>query len=115
MVLLWTALGCAVGGMTIPTRNLVGIVSGVLAGVILLAPVGAVLGLVGARARLVLIGALCGCVLGTLTGVLAASANLSGAVSVGMLGGAWAGASVSALLWWAQFLVRLTALPGRSS
>jgi hypothetical protein len=115
MMLLWTVLGGAVGGITIPTRNLLGVVSGALAGIILLAPAGAVLGLAGARARPALVGALCGSVVGTLTGALASSPNIPGAISIGLLGGAMAGASLSAFVWWAQFVGRHVPLPGRNS
>jgi hypothetical protein len=40
MALLWVLLGAAVGGITVPRWNAIGIVSGALAGIILLLPWG---------------------------------------------------------------------------
>src|SRR5260370_2683951 len=104
MTLLWVLLGAAVGGITASHRNVLGVVSGVLAGVILLLPLGAALGLIGARVKLCLIGALGGAVMGAFTGMLASALSVPAVTGVGLLGGGLAGGSSSALLWWGHIL-----------
>src|SRR4051794_17159558 len=75
MALLWGLLGTVVGAATSPHGGLIGLVPFAIAGVIVLLPLGAVLGLVGGRVKPTLAGALCGAVVGILTAVLACPAR----------------------------------------
>lgn len=95
MVVVWGVIGSAVGVLTAQTPGPIGIIAGVIAGVIVLAPVGAVLALAGGRARDSLIGAGAGLALAYgLAGLGAAPSTPVSVVPFGILAGALIGATV---------------------
>ena len=63
MLVVWGAIGMAVGVLTAQTPGPIGIVAGIIAGVIVITPLGALLTLIGGRARESLIGAALGVLL----------------------------------------------------
>src|SRR5262249_27635977 len=79
--LLWVLLGAAVGAIMAPHRDSGGVSAGAFAGVILLLPLGAAVGLAGARVKPALVGALSGAAVGTLTGVLLCPAGVPAVLS----------------------------------
>lgn len=109
MALLWSLLGAGIGASTAPSSDLIGLVSGILAGLIVLVPMGALLGLIGGRVKPVLVGVLCGAGVGALIGLLDGAPIPSAFVQVGLIGGGLAGATTSALVWWARFVARAIA------
>jgi hypothetical protein len=71
MTLLWLAFGILVGtGTTPPSEGWIGSIAGALAGIIVLAPVGMVLGLCGARRTESMAGGAGGLCLGALAGLV---------------------------------------------
>jgi hypothetical protein len=63
MLVVWGAIGAAVGVLTAQTPGPIGIVAGIIAGLIVITPLGALLTLIGGRARESLLGAALGVVL----------------------------------------------------
>jgi hypothetical protein len=113
MALAWATFGVAVGLLTAPSRDAIALVSGVLAGLIVLCPLGAILGLLGGQVKPALAGGMAGGVLGALGALLLAPPGLAFVVSVGLVGGGLAGASSSAVFWWVRLLVRFGTAPDR--
>jgi hypothetical protein len=99
MALLWAGFGLVVGVSTTPLdRGTLAMVSGALAGLIVLPPLGVVLGLLGGQVKETQAGALLGlCCLGG-AGWLIGSANVLYLANLGLLTGAMAGATVFGLL-----------------
>ena len=94
MMLAWLAVGAAVGiGTAGHSGNAIAIISGLLAGVIVMLPVGVLLALLGGAAKETLIGALLGAVMGAAIGALNDHTQMMAAANVGLLGGAWVGAT----------------------
>jgi hypothetical protein len=78
MVLVWLLLGALVGpGCAPPDSGVVGIISGILAGLLVLPFLGVPLGLLGGRARESLLGGVCGLLVGTAVGLLGEGAILA--------------------------------------
>jgi len=70
MVLVWLFFGVLVGpGSAPPNSGVIGVISGVIAGMLLLPFLGAALGLMGGRAREALLGGVCGLLVGTAMGL----------------------------------------------
>jgi hypothetical protein len=114
MALLWALFGVVVGVATVPPGwGLIPVVAGVIAGPLVLTPLGVLLGLTGGHAWLALLGGVCGAALGGLLGLVVARGGALYVGSVGLIGGALAGATLSMTVSWAHFLARLLALPGR--
>jgi hypothetical protein len=95
MVLLWLGLGALIGILTAPPDGgMIGFLAGALAGMIVLPAVGALLGLLGGRWRESLAGAVCGLVSGIAVATLSGSTRLAPSVSLHLLLGACAGATL---------------------
>ena len=95
MLVVWGLIGSAVGVLTAQAPGPIGIIAGLIAGVIVLTPVGAVLTLTGGRARDSLVGAGVGLVLAfVLAGFGAAPVGSVAVVPFGILAGALIGATV---------------------
>ena len=95
MVLLWLGLGALVGSLSAPPDGgMVGFVAGALAGMIVLPILGAVFGLLGGRWRETLLGAACGLTSAILIAFLGGSTTMVPNVSLYLLLGAFAGATV---------------------
>ncbi|HBI45387.1 MAG TPA: hypothetical protein DDY78_21425 [Planctomycetales bacterium] len=94
MTLLWTALGAVVGvGSTSFKGGAIGVVSGAIAGILVLPFLGAFLGLIGGRPQETLFGALCGSLVGAAAGALGGSADLPAQATFTLLIGALIGAT----------------------
>src|SRR5262249_6008505 len=95
MSLLWLGLGALVGILSAPTDGgIIGFVAGAMAGMIVLPPVGAMFGLLGGRWRESLGGAACGLVSGIAIAMVSRSTQLAASVSLQLLLGAFAGATL---------------------
>jgi hypothetical protein len=115
MTLLWAFFGVGVGIATMsPGGGVISVSAGVIAGLIVLTPLGVLLGLMGGQAPLALLGGVCGAGLGGLLGMVTARAGALYIASIGLIGGALAGATLSTFLSWALFLSRLLAVPERN-
>jgi len=73
MTLIWAAFGVAVGMFLLPPRGLIPLVSGVLAGLIVLSPLGVALGLLGGEVKTSLIGGVAGVLVGGVTALVFAT------------------------------------------
>jgi len=104
---VWTAFGVLTGLLVIPPTSLIALVSGVLAGTIVLCPLGLLLGLLGGEVKLSLAGGLAGAALGAFTALTLAPSGLTHVISVGLLSGGLAGATCSVLLAWVRSLSRV--------
>jgi hypothetical protein len=93
MMLGWALLGAIVGaGALGPAPGWVGVAAGMVAGVLVLPPIGGVLGLIGARAGESLLGSMGGWGLGLLAGSLHGQVWMPGAL--GLITGAFLGATL---------------------
>jgi hypothetical protein len=114
MALVWAFFGALVGvGVLPPEHGAIGIISGILAGLIVLTPLGVILALLGGQAPLALLGGVCGAGLSGLLSLFAPRAGTLYPASVGLIGGALAGATLSLVASRALFLVRRLAPPIR--
>jgi hypothetical protein len=116
MTILWIFFGALLGACSEPARggSLIGLVSGVLAGMIVMSIIGPLLGLMGGQVKATFLGALGGLGLGALAAAITATPNPLFLGSIGLLIGGLMGATFSIFLWWTAFLTRLvTAFPGR--
>jgi len=97
MLAVWFVFGSFVGGTSGPGRDLIGILSGALAGVIVIAWLGALLGLIG-EARITFFAGLFGALVGLLYGVLSGGAGVLYNMNLALIIGAIVGATFPALL-----------------
>jgi hypothetical protein len=94
MALLWVALGVVLGaGSTSFKGGAIGVVSGAIAGILILPFLGGFLGLIGGRPQETLFGALSGLVVGAAAGALHGSADLPAQVTFTLMLGALVGAT----------------------
>jgi hypothetical protein len=99
MTLLWLAVGVQVGILTLPERSVVGVVAGMMAGMIVMPPFGAVLGLLGGYWKDALAGAVCGLGMGLGGGCLLVTADgLPQAAAIGLVAGGLIGATFLGML-----------------
>jgi hypothetical protein len=115
MMLLWVLFGGVCGACSEPARggSLIGVASGVLAGMLVLSLLGACLGLAGGRVLPTLVG---GCFGGLFAALLAAVAGASSPLflaSFGLILGGLAGGTLGAMLWWMSFVARAFGLSFR--
>jgi hypothetical protein len=97
MTKLWIVLGILVGANTAaPDGNLLAVISGAIAGVLVLPWLGVVFGLLGGRVWDTVVGAACGCLLGAGLAALSSQVPVPYLANVGLLGGAMGGATLSA-------------------
>jgi hypothetical protein len=95
MLVVWGLIGSAVGLLTTPASGSVGVVAGIIAGLVVLTPVGVMLTLAGGRARDSLGGAGLGLALAFgSVGLGAGPAVPVAVVPFGLLAGALVGATV---------------------
>jgi hypothetical protein len=95
MACLWGLFGLVVGVATLPgAPNVVGVVAGMVAGLLVLLPFGVSLGLLGGEPGPTLFGGVSGAGLGVVTGLLSATGGTAHVASVALLGGAAAGATL---------------------
>jgi hypothetical protein len=108
MVLLWVLFGGVCGACSPAARNgnLIGVVSGVIAGMIVLSFLGAGLGLVGARLRPTLVGGCFGGLLSLLLGHVAGTPSPLYLASFGLILGGLAGGTIGLMIWWLNFVAR---------
>jgi hypothetical protein len=98
MTRLWVLLGVVVGANTVPIgSNVIGVVSGAIAGVLLLPWLGIVLGLLGGRVWETACGGGGGLLVGAGLAALSGQVPVQSLANVGLLGGAMAGATAPAL------------------
>jgi hypothetical protein len=98
MIVLWTLLGVIVGATTAPLNTgPLAIVSGAIAGVLVLSVFGVALGLLGGQVKETGAGALLGASIVGGIGLLSGSANLLYLANLGLLTGALAGATAFAV------------------
>lgn len=116
MVLLWVLFGGICGACSPPARtgNLIGVVSGVIAGMIVLPFLGACLGLAGARLRPTLVGGCFGGLLSLLLAKLAGTPSPLYMASFGLILGGLAGGTIGLMLWWLHFVARALGFSLRS-
>ena len=95
MVLLWLGLGALVGTLSAPPDGgMISLVSGAMAGMIVLPGFGAMFGLLGARWWEPLLGAACGLVTSFTFGFLNGSTRLGPNIGLYLLFGAFAGSTL---------------------
>jgi hypothetical protein len=98
MVLLWLGLGAVIGVLSAPPNcGVIGFLAGALAGMIVLPAVGALFGLLGGRWREALVGAASGVGCGVAVSFFIGSNWLASSVSLHLLLGACAGATLPQL------------------
>jgi hypothetical protein len=116
MALLWLLFGavCGACSQTASGGGLVGVISGVLAGMIVLPFLGVCLGLMGGRVQPTLVGGCFGGLLAGLLGLFAHSASPLYLASFGLILGGLAGGTQAALLWWLHFVGRALGLSPRT-
>lgn len=97
MTLLCLLFGAVAGAATAPRGGAVALISGALAGMIILPPLGAVLGLLGGRPKDTLFGGLCGLAIGALAAAVAGEADMLGRANLTLIEGIIVGATFPAL------------------
>lgn len=99
MTLLWLAFGVVVGAcLTPPGGGWIRLVSGAIAGMIVLPPIGLLLGMIGARWRETLACGFVGLLLGALAGAVGAG-SVGYASAFGLVFGAFLGATFLAFFY----------------
>lgn len=94
MSLLWLTFGIVVGAASaLPDGDVIRIISGIIAGMIILPVFGALLGLLGGRWRETLAGGVAGAIVGFGVGVATGQAEILALANVGLVGGAIVGAT----------------------
>jgi hypothetical protein len=116
MSLLWLGFGVVIGACSEPARggSVIGVVSGIIAGVVVLTWFGPVLGLMGGQVWPTFLGALCGGAAGALAASLTGAADPLLVGNFGLILGGLVGATFSIFVRWLRFLVRVVALPPRT-
>jgi hypothetical protein len=95
MVLLWLGLGALIGIVSAPPEGgVIGLVAGALAGMIVLPVLGGLFGIFGGGWRACLVGAACGFVMGIAVAMFSGSPRFAPSVSLHLLVGACAGATL---------------------
>ena len=95
MACTWCLFGVVVGIITLPPgHDFVATIAGMLAGTIVLVPLGLVLGLVGGQPSLTLWGGVTGAGVSALLGVAIQNVDLARLAPLALIGGAIAGATL---------------------
>jgi hypothetical protein len=114
MSLVWLGFALYVGATSmLPGADVIGLVSGAIAGVIVLVPIGVVLGLLGGRWKETCIGGVSGLTIGGLAGLLTGQANALLVANTGLVGGALLGATFSTLFHRVRAVVLALAVASR--
>jgi hypothetical protein len=99
MTLMWLGFALAAGALAMPPGGgAVAVIAGMLAGTIVLVPLGVVLGLVGGRWKETLVGGVGGLLLGLLTALLGGQAAILSQGATGLVAGGLVGATLPGLL-----------------
>jgi hypothetical protein len=94
MCLLWLGFGIVVGAASaLPDGDAIRIISGIIAGMIILPVFGALLGLLGGRWRETLAGGIAGAIVGFSVGAATGQTEILALANVGLVGGAIVGAT----------------------
>lgn len=100
MTLLWAGFGIAIGpGSAPPGSNWIGLIAGIIAGLIILPPLGALLGLCGGRWKESLIGGTIGAALALTGGLIQGTDRLPMVGNVGLIYGGLLGATFLGLFY----------------
>lgn len=94
LALVWLGFGIIVGYLTAPQPTPIGIAAGVIAGMIVLPPVGAMLGAIGCRWRESLNGGVCGLAVGTALAIVQGRPDAATVSGFGVIVGGLVGATV---------------------
>jgi hypothetical protein len=116
MALLWLVFGGACGACSDPARggNLIGLASGILAGMIVLPVLGVFLGLAGARVAPSLVGGCFGGAFAGLLGMALGALTPLYLASFGIILGGLAGGTLGAMVWWINLLSRVLGMSLRA-
>ncbi len=100
MAILWSVFGAVCGAAPELGRggNLIGIVSGMIAGIIVTPLLGVVLALFGGQVKMTLLGGLWGAIIGASTGFLGGAVSSSLTLNFGLLVGGMAGGTFPQVL-----------------
>ena len=93
MAVVWAVFGAVVGAQSFAGADAIGLLSGTIAGVILLPWLGAFLGLIGGEAVQSLVGASCGCLVGVVHAKLWGDPILTYKINMGLMIGGIMGAN----------------------
>jgi hypothetical protein len=93
MVLLWATFGLIVGILSARGGGPIGILSGALAGIMVLPWLGVVLGLIGGPPQATLVGGIWGLVVGVLAAAFLGEADLPGKANLSLILGGLVGAT----------------------
>jgi len=93
MMLVWLLFGAAIGPGSAPDAGAVGLISGILAGMLLLPWLGLVLGLIGGQARQALLGGAWGFAVGLAVALAADEGDVLRKANVALIAGGLIGAT----------------------
>lgn len=111
MILIWGLLGILVGAATSPGRGEpIGVISGIIAGVLVLPWLGAVVGLFGGDARTTAGAAFCGALVAPLVTSLGGTSDLLHSASFGVVAGGLVGGTALPFLRAARAVLALVGL-----
>lgn len=116
MMLVWLLFGIVLGLCSEPARGgtFIGVLSGVIAGLVVMLPLGVLLGLFGGEVKPTVLGGIAAATLGACIAAGCAMPNPHFILSLSLILGGLLGATFSVFLWWVGFVTRaLMALPGR--
>jgi hypothetical protein len=115
MTLVWVLFGTVVGICSEPAQHgsLIGIVSGVIAGMIVMLFLGVILGLLGGQARLALVGGTLGALVGAILALLSGTLAPLPGIGHGLMVGGLIGSTFGIVMWWTRTVAHLVALPLR--
>jgi hypothetical protein len=99
MSLLWLGFGVAAGVLTAPQNTPLGIAAGIVAGMIVLPPVGALLGAIGGRWKESMAGGTLGLAMCTAYALAQARPDAAGVAAFGLILGGLVGATVVTALY----------------
>ncbi|HET6574292.1 MAG TPA: hypothetical protein VFG68_11850 [Fimbriiglobus sp.] len=98
MALVWLGFGVVVGFLTAPQHSAIGIAAGILAGMIVLPPLGATLGAIGFRWKGSLDGGVLGLAGGTAFALVQGRPDAATVAGFGLIFGGLVGATVAAFV-----------------
>jgi hypothetical protein len=108
MAILWTLFGAVAGAShyLVLGGDIIAVVSGAIAGVLVVPVLGVILALLGGQVKPTLLGGIWGAAMGVLAGFVAGPPNAPFSPDFGLLVGGMAGATFPQLLRSTAFLVR---------
>ena len=100
MTLIWLLFGAFLGASLAPARGMISIISGTIAGMMVMPWLGTFLGLIGGQVKEALIGALFGAFVGAGCGLVSGEPVLLYKIDMGLIIGGIVGANFSAFSAW---------------